>query len=162
MQQSSTSHRVSLTIILAAAVDQVWALFGLQHAITTHGWPATNLAWLFALYAVVVLIPLTTELLADQAKSPATWAMVGLMAVAFFYFGWHHGGSVASFWGQRFAESGECFPLAIVLMVLWLLLMPFAQARLKVGRWTAEYRQLFDHAWRNTIVLAEAAAFTAL
>ena len=162
MQQSSTSYRESLTIILAAAVAQGWALFGLHHAITTHAWPTTNLAWLFALYAVVVLIPLTTQLLADQAKNPATWPMVGVMTVAFFYFGWHHGGSVASFWDQRFAESGECFPLAIVLMVLWLLLMPFVQARLKIGRWTAEYRQLFDHSWRNTIVLAEAAAFTAL
>jgi hypothetical protein len=162
MQQSSTSYRESLTIVLAAAVAQGWALFGLHHAITTHAWPATNLAWLFALYAVVVLIPLTTQLLADQAKNPATWPMIGVMTVAFFYFGWHHGGSVASFWDQRFAESGECFPLAIVLMVLWLLLMPFVQARLKVGRWTAEYRQLFDHSWRHTIVLVEAAAFTAL
>jgi hypothetical protein len=162
MQQSSTSSRESLPVILAAAVAQGWALFGLHHAITTHTWPATNLAWLFALYAVVVLIPLTTQSLAEHVRTAATWAILGLMTLAFFYFGWHHGGSVASLWDKRFAESGECFPLAIVLMVLWLLLMPFVQARLKLGRWTAEYRQLFDHAWRNAIVLAEAAAFTAL
>jgi|HubBroStandDraft_1064217.scaffolds.fasta_scaffold09491_5 hypothetical protein len=162
MHQSSTSYRESLPIILAAAVAQGWALFGLHHAITTHTWPATNLAWLFALYAVVVLVPLTTQLLADQVRSPASWAILGLITVAFFYFGWHHGGSVASFWDKRFAESGECFPLAIVLIVLWLLLMPFVQARLKVGRWTVEYRKLFDHAWRNAITLAEAAVFTGL
>jgi hypothetical protein len=162
MQQSSTSYRESLPVILAAAVVQGWALFGLHHAIKTQSWPATNLSWLFALYAVVVLIPLTTQLLADQVRKPASWAIVGLMTVAFFYFGWHHGGSVASFWDKRWAGSGECFPLAIVLIVLWLILMPFVQARLKVGRWTAEYRQLFDHAWRNAVTLAEAVAFTGL
>jgi hypothetical protein len=162
MQQNSTSYRESLPIILAAAVAQGWALFGLHHAIKTHTWPATNVAWLFALYAVVVLIPLTTQLLADQVRRPSAWAVLGLMTATFFYFGWHHGASVASFWDKRFAESGECFPLAIVLMVLWLLLMPFVQARLKAGRWSAEYVQLFDHAWRNAIVLAEAVVFTAL
>jgi hypothetical protein len=162
MQQRSTSHRESLPVILAAAVVQGWALFGLHHAIKSHTWPATNLAWLFALYAVVVLIPLTTQLLADQVRKLASWAIVGLMTVAFLYFGWHHGGPVASSWDKRWAESGECFPLAIVLIVLWLILMPFVQARLRVGRWTAEYRQLFDHAWRNAITLAEAVAFTGL
>ena len=115
MQQSSTSYRESLPVILAAAVIQGWALFGLHHSITTHTWPATNLAWLLALYAVVVLIPLTTQLLADQLRNRASWVILALMTVAFFYFGWHHGGSVASFWDRRFAESGECFPLAIVL-----------------------------------------------
>jgi hypothetical protein len=162
MQQSSTSSRDGLPVILAAAVIQGWALFGLHHAIKAHTWPATNLGWLLALYAVVVLIPLTTQLLADQVRKPASWAILGLMTVAFFYFGWHHGGSVASFWDKRFADSGECFPLAIVLIVLWLILVPFVQARLKVGSWTAEYSQLFDHAWRNAITLAEALAFTGL
>src|ERR1700733_5798766 len=147
MQQSSASHRENLPIILAAAVAQGWALFGLHHAITTHTWPATNLTWLLALYSVVVLIPLTTQLLADQVKKPASWAILGLMTAAFFCAGWHHGGSVASIGDQRFAESGESFPLAIVLTVLWLLLMPFVQARLEVGTWTGEYRQFFDHAW---------------
>jgi Domain of unknown function (DUF4153) len=162
MQQSTTSFRETLPLILAAAVVQGWALFGLHHAIKTHAWPATNLAWLLALYAVVVLVPITTQLLADQLRKPASWAILVALMAAFFYFGWHHGSSVASFRDNRFAESGECFPLAIVLVVLWLLLMPFVQARLNVGRWTAEYRQLFEYGWRNAITLAEAAAFTGL
>jgi hypothetical protein len=162
MQQSSTSYREGLPVILAAAVVQGWALFGLHHAIKTNTWPATNLAWLFALYAVVILVPLTIQLLADAVRKPVTWTIVVLVTAAFFYFGWHHGGAVAGFWDKRWAESGDGFPLAIILGVLWLMLMPFAQARLEVGRWTADYRQLFDHAWRNAITLAEAVAFTGL
>jgi len=63
MEQNATSSRESLPVILAAAVVQGWALFGLHHAITTQTWPATNLAWLLALYSVVVLIPVTIQLL---------------------------------------------------------------------------------------------------
>jgi hypothetical protein len=162
MQQSATPYRESLPLILAAAIVQGWALYGLHNAITSHTWPATNLAWLFALYAVVVLIPLTAQLLADQLRQPAGWVILGLMTLAFFYFGWHHGGSVASFSDKQFAETGECFPLAVVLGVLWFHLMPFVQARLNLGRWTTEYRQLFDHAWRNAVTLAEAVVFTGL
>src|SRR6516164_3168083 len=121
MEQNATSSRESLPVILAAAVVQGWALFGLHHAITTHTWPATNLAWLLALYGVVVLIPVTIQLLAGQIRGGAASSIVALLAIAVFYFGWHHGSAVADFRDNRFAESGECFPLAVVLIVLWLL-----------------------------------------
>jgi len=162
MEQNATSSRESLPVILAAAVLQGWGLFGLHHAITTHTWPATNLAWLLALYGVVVLIPVTIQLLAGQIRGGAASAIVALLAIAVFYFGWHHGSAVADFRDNRFAESGECFPLAVVLIVLWLLVMPFVQARLKMGRWTTDYGPLFDYAWRNAITLAEAGVFTGL
>ena len=162
MAQNATSSHESLPVILAAAVGQGWALFGLHHAITTHTWPATDLAWLLALYSVVVLIPVTIQLLAGQMRGQAASAIVALLTVAVFYFGWHHGSAVADFHDNRFAESGECFPLAIVLIVLWLQVMPFVQARLRMGRWTADYHPLFDYAWRNAITLAEAGAFTGL
>jgi hypothetical protein len=162
MEQSAASNRESLPVILAAAVVQGGALFGLHHAITTHTWPATYLAWLLALYSVVVLIPVTIQLLAGQMRGQVAPPIVALMTVAVFYFGWHHGSAVADFRDNHFAESGECFPLAIVLTVLWLLVLPFVQARLKVGRWTADYRPLFDYAWRNAITLAEAGVFTGL
>ena len=162
MEQNATSSRESLPVILAAAVVQGWALFVLHHAITTQTWPATNLAWLLALYSVVVLIPVTIQLLAGQIRAPAAWTIVVLLTITCFYFGWHHGSAVADFRDKRFAESGECFPLAVLLIVLWLEVMPFVQARLRTGSWTTDYRPLFDYAWRNAITLAEAGVFTAL
>ena len=164
MQQaaSATSYRRHLPIILAAAVIQGWALYGLHHAIAAHTWPAADLGWLLALYAVAVLVPVTVQLLAAQARSSGTWSIVGLMAVVLFYFGWHHGSAVADPRDVHFAQSGECFPLAIVLTVWWLLTMPFVQARLAAGHWTADYQPLFGHAWRNAVVLTEAAIFTGI
>ena len=110
------------------------ALYGLHHAIAAHTWPATDLGWLFALYATVVLVPVTIQLLAAGPKSQHLdhcWPD-GETA---FYFGWHHGSAVADTSDVRFAQSGECFPLAIVLTVWWLLTMPFVQARPEAGKW---------------------------
>ncbi|MBV9911215.1 MAG: hypothetical protein JOZ93_01495, partial [Sinobacteraceae bacterium] len=162
MQANGSLHPPRLPVILAAAVIQGWALYGLHHAITTHTWPATHLAWLFGCYAVAVLIPVTTQLLVEWITERATWFMVAVLTVAFFYFGWHHGSAVANSNELRFAASGECFPLAAVLIVLWLHLLPFIQARLELGKWSVQYEVLFAHAWRNVVALAEAGVFTGL
>src|SRR5271154_860640 len=161
-QSAMPSYREHLPIIIAVAVAQGWALYGLHHSITARTWPATNLPWLFALYAVAVFIPITVQILAAHIRSSAAWAVVGGMALALFCFGWHHGSAVADPTEFGFANNGECFPLAIVLTVWWLLAMPFVQARLEVGSWNVNYPRLFIHAWRNAVILTEAAVFTAM
>lgn len=164
MNQTSqrSTLRTDLPAILILAVIQGWALYGLHHSISSHHWPATQPAWLLALYAVAVFIPTTLQLLVDHLLRPALWAMVAVAAIALFYFGWHHGGAVADARIDRFVSSKDYFPLAFVLVVWWLHLLPFLQNRLTAGRWTPEYAPLFRHAWRNVIGLAEAAVFTGL
>ena len=90
------------------------------------------------------------------------WIIVAAMAVALFYFGWHHGAAVMEEPDKGVAQSGEWFLLAAVLFVLWILVMPFIQARLEIGRWTAQYHYLFAWSWRNAVSLFEAAVFTAV
>lgn len=158
----SDARRAALPTILVAAVIQGWSLYGLHHAIKSHVWPATQPRWLLGFFAVAVLVPITVQLLADHARTAATWLLVAAMGIVLFYFGWHHGSGVADDPTRRFANSGEYFPLAFVLVVLWLHVLPFVQSRLAAGKWSAEYRALFANAWRNTIALAEAALFTAL
>ena len=166
IQQSAASAPTQplarLPIILVAAVIQGWALYGLHRAIAQHGWPATEPRWLLALYAVVVFVPVSVELLAEHARSRALWRLLALLAVGWFGFGWHHGAAVSDLLTDRFASSGDCFPLAFELIVLWLLLLPFLQTRLATGHWRVDYRALFTYAWRNKITLAEAALFTGL
>jgi|SRR5882672_2126103 len=91
----SSSAKTALPLILLAAVVQGWALYGLHHAISNHHWPATDQAWLVALYALAVFVPVTVQLLAEQARAAALWRLVAILAAAYFYFGWHHGASVA-------------------------------------------------------------------
>ncbi len=160
--QDSTTTRADLPAILILAVVQGWALYGLHHSISAHQWPATEPAWLLGLYALAVFVPVTLQLLIEHRRKPALWASVAVITIALFYFGWHHGGAVADPRLERFAASGEYFPLALVLLVWWLHLLPFIQNRLTLGAWRMDYALLCRHAWRNVIGLAEAALFTGL
>jgi Domain of unknown function (DUF4153) len=157
----SSAARTALPVILMAAVVQGWVLYGLHHAVKDHHWPATDQAWLIALYALAVFIPATLQLLAEHARRAALWWLVAILAAAYFYFGWHHGASVSSA-ADQFSRSQGYFPLALLLTVLWLMALPFAQSRLMTGHWTIQYHSLFANAWRNKLMLAEAALFTGL
>jgi len=157
----SSAARAALPVILMAGVAQGWVLYGLHHAIKDHHWPATDQPWLIALYALAVFIPATLQLLAEHARRAALWRLVAILTAAYFYFGWHHGASVSSA-GEPFSRSEGYFPLALLLTVLWLMALPFAQSRLTTGHWTIQYHSLFANAWRNKLMLAEAALFTGL
>jgi hypothetical protein len=162
VNDGSKSVQPVLPIILVAAVAQGWLLYWLHRAIEGSFWPATQPGWLLALYAVVVFIPLTVQMLAEHARSRAAWLIVAAMAALFWYFGWHHGANVMDARVERFASSGAPIPIAFALGVLWLLMLPFIQCRLVGGRWQSHYPDLFATAWRNKLTLAEAALFTGL
>lgn len=152
----------TLPVVLIAAVVQGWALYALHLSLAGSRWPATQPGWLLALYAVAVFVPLTVQLLADHARQQWMWLIVSFMALLFAYFGWHHGAHVMSRDTEDFVSSGRWFPLAFVLGVLWLHMLPFVQCRLAGGKWRTGYAALFDTTWRNTLVLAEAVLFTTL
>jgi Domain of unknown function (DUF4153) len=152
----------ALPFILLAAVIQGWSLYGLHHSLEFHHWPATNQGWLMALYALAVFVPLTVQMLADHARGAPMWRLVAILAAGYFYFGWHHGAAVFPGGPELFRGADEYFPFALVLIVLWLMALPFAQVRLATGRWAIQYPALFANAWRNKLTLAEAGLFTAL
>ena len=156
------SGKTALPLILLAAVIQGWSLYGLHHAIKWDHWPATQHAWLFGLYALAVFIPLSMQFLAEHAAAAALWRLLGALAGAYFYFGWHYGAAVFSAGAEPLRNMYTHFPFAFELSVLWLIALPFAQVRLASGRWTVQYPLLFASAWRNKLALAEAALFTGL
>ena len=159
--QASTSRADLLPILILAAI-QGWGLYGLHQSVPSHHWPATQPAWLVALYCVLVLVPVTLQLLVEHVHKPALWAIAGLLGAALFYFGWHHGDAVIDPRHDRFNSPDAFFALGLVLLVWWLHVLPFVQNRLAAGRWTLDYPLLFIHAWRNAVRLAEAALFTGL
>jgi hypothetical protein len=117
---------------------------------------------LLACYAIAAFVPVTVALLAQHMRNVAAWLIVAALAIAFFYFGWHHGAhAVVQHDADRFIDR-EMFPLGFILLVLWTLTLPFAQCRLAGGSWRIAYAELFATTWRDIILLAEAAAFTGL
>jgi hypothetical protein len=131
-------------IVLAAALLQGGILYAL------HRFPPPD-DWLPALLAVTIFTPLTAQLLAAGLREGRGWAGVMAMTLAFFFFGWYWGHAVGAVnWGEFF----------LALIVPWLIALPFAQARFDAGKWSADPRRLFSHAWRNVAMLAGAIVFT--
>jgi hypothetical protein len=159
--KTQSSVKATLPVILIAALVEGWGLYGLHHAIKGHHWPATNTAWLVALYAVVVFGPLTVQLLARYARNRLCWISVAAIAGVYFYFGWHQGMNRTPL-TEEINRYGDHLAFALPLTLLWLLMLPFIQGRLSSGRWNVPYATLFGDAWRNMLALAEAAVFTGL
>ncbi len=157
-----TIDRNGLPIILVAAVIQGWALYGLHQCIKSSSWPATDLGWLAALYSLAMFGPLTIQMLCEHAKAKALWPIVGVVLVAYFYFGWHYGRVVHAAESVRFVDSESFGSTAFIMGLLWLLILPFIQVRLSTGAWAGGYTLIFTTAWRNKLMLAEAALFTGL
>lgn len=151
----------TLPVILGAAVTQGLALYALNLSASSKHWPGTEPAWLVALYALAVFLPLTVQLLAEHIHERIALQATSLIAVAFSYFGWHYGATVAALQMEG-AYVGESFSLLMVLGLMWLMIMPFLQCRLLQGRWRPSYATLFTTAWRNKLTLGEAAVFTGL
>jgi hypothetical protein len=160
-ETAQPSSKSTLPVILIAAVVEGWGLYGLHHAIEAHRWPATDPAWLTALYCVVIFGPLTVQLLASQVRDRFLWVIVGTLSGIFFYLGWHEGATQLPATRELGWFAGD-FAFALPLGVLWLLMLPFLQGRLVTGRWRIPYIVLFADAWRNKLVLAEATLFTGL
>ena len=161
----SDSHpdsKRSLPLVLVVAVGQGWALYGLHLSLKNHYWPATNPAWLLALYTAAVYAPITIQFLIAHIQQRAAWVIMGALSALYFYLGWFHGISIVDADQTRLGQYATAFPLALELVLLWLLVLPFVQIRLITGRWTPDYVQLFAVAWRNKLTLAEAGVFTVL
>jgi Domain of unknown function (DUF4153) len=158
----ATATRLSpLLLILIAAVFQGWMLYGLHTAIDRSLWPSTNRPLLLGLYTIALFAPTTIQLLAQHNGKTALWLLVAAMGAAFFYFGWYHGASIA---GELTFTGPPVDQLAniVTLVVVWLMVLPFFGNRLIRGAWRADYSMLFVQAWRNKLLLAEAALFTGL
>lgn len=161
-ESTEPSVKSSLPVILIAALVQGWGLYGLHRGIAANHLTANGIAWITALYAAVVFGPLSVQLLARYVRLPLMWGLIVSITVTFFYFGWHAGATRLPPTERVDFPFWDFFAFAVPLTVLWLLLLPFVQGRLEGGSWRIPYRVLFANAWRNKLVLAEAALFTGL
>lgn len=148
--------------ILTIAALQGFVLYALHLAIEGKFWPATQLALLAPLYLLVLLLPLTAQLLIRHLRDRALWLSLAVMAAvlagigAFFGAGLVPGATLVAVEPDLIAAN------ALPLLVLWLVGIAFLRARLETGEWRPPYPALFAAAWRNKLTLFEAGVFVAL
>ncbi len=138
--------------MLAWALAQGAALWALHGAVAKDRW---TLLW--PVYAVVLAVPLTLQLLAAHRARRGLWlqaAALGMVFAAAAGYGGHV--SVAENRGQMGAV------LVLLLSGSWFVLLPFAEQRLACGTWARDYPRLFTTAWRHAFQLLLAGLFTGL
>src|SRR5688572_21350120 len=144
-----------LLLVVLTALAQGALLLWLHMATEAHRWPATSAPWLVALYAVSLFVPVTIQLLSSYWRSAQLWWVAGVMAILFFYFGWHFGSNMDVPIDRELFSWEQGFVFFCILALIWLHFLPFLRVRFASGRWRCEYDSLFAAAWQQAIMLAE-------
>lgn len=149
--QVRTRDRMLWRVVIA--LSQGVLLWWLFRSIADDTWPATNQGWLVGLITPVILLPVAHYLLIGVARDRrGHWALLP-MALALFGLGWHHGAWTAN---EPYLEFYS-FALAVVVLIFHAL--PFVQSWLATGRLRPDYPDLFQFAWRNTLLVAFGGVF---
>lgn len=152
----------STPFLVVTALLQGGALWWLYDATKREYWPGTSPAWLLALASVAFVVPPLIYLLRDYARIPRVLAIAAAAAGALFGFGWHHGARVIGPARDIVLGSpgwGTTFGYSLAVIVLCVHALPFVQSWLMTGRYWPAYRDLFEFAWRNVILVALAVVF---
>ena len=148
--------------ILTIAALQGCALYALHLSIDGKFWPATQVALLAPLYLLVLLLPLTAQLLIRHLHDRTLWLSLAVMAAVLAGIGVFFGAGLVPGATLPAVEPDLVAANALPLLVLWLVSLAFLRARLETGSWRPPYPSLFAAAWRNKLTLFEAGVFVAL
>ncbi len=148
--------------MLAVALLQGLALYGLHRALDAEVWPATDPRWVFPLYAIFTVVPLVLHLDPAHLRDPLFLRGIAGFAALLAVVGAYAGSTVVPLLGWR--NSGIVFAFGLSVAALWWILTPFLQTSVQSGRprATPPYAELFEAGWQNTLVVVQAALFTGL
>lgn len=154
----ATGKQERIWLLMLAAAQG--AMLTLLHEMVKHlEHPAASLHWLWPLYTLAILLPLSAQLLAAFRRQTEFLRLLGLAGLALAamagYGGWRVfvEGRDYSYW------SGDAFAFGMIVAACWMLLLPFAQQRLRSDRWKTAYPDYFSGFFDNAARLAGAAAF---
>lgn len=140
---------------------QALALWALHESVAHARWPATAPGWLMASYLLAVAVPLTLLMLWTYRRAWTLWIAAAGIGVFFAVSAWARFSRTALEGLGTDAENALAAYL-VPAALSWLIALTFLRARLDDGRWRAPYISLFNSAWRNALMLAEAALFTGI
>ncbi|MDB5967566.1 MAG: rane protein [Hydrocarboniphaga sp.] len=158
--QPQTPDRVLRGFIVLVALLQGLALYGARLGADQQWWPLSELGGQVCWYTLVLSVPTVMTLTVQQLRDAHFWQHTLLIALIY--------GALAA-WASWNASGAPALDSAAVLVpfgstvaVALFELMPYLQCRLKHGRWTAPYPELFEHGWQNGLTLLLLIPFVAL
>lgn len=141
--------RASRTALVVLAVLQAALLLGLHYAVRHAVWPATDLPWLLAVYAVAIGLPTFFYVgaveLRDRANVGAGIAVLLVLAGLGWHAGWVAGnGASLEIVGERAVAGSLALFIAAFLFRAWR----------EAGGRALPYPRLVDLSWLNALTLA--------
>ena len=132
---------------IAVSLTQGALLWWLYDAVESGLWTEQHRGWLVGLIAVAVLVPMAHYLFEGLAPASRQGPFLAGLALALFGLGWYCGAWTLGSPGDAFPS----FPAALVVLLFHAL--PFVQSALTRGRVRPHYADLFQFAWRNTLLV---------
>lgn len=156
--------RTTRLALVTLAVAQAGALMLLHKALQQPAWPATDLRWLFALYALALGWPLFFYLGAASLHERATAPAAVVVAAVLFWLGWHTGWVVqpaapeaaGALAGGR---AGAWLPPALATAVAVFIAALLFRTWRETGGRALPYARLLELSWSNLLTLVLLAAF---
>lgn len=140
--------------LIALALVQGYALYFLQLAIEKKVWPATEDAWLVALYSCVIGLPAFLYLGMARAKDKRNlWAALivgGLLLWLGHHLGWVLSATGVTSSGAILFGGAYVLSLGVTLFIAAL----FFRLWSTNGRLAFDYRQLLAGSWQQALTLA--------
>jgi hypothetical protein len=148
--------------LIAWATLQGFCLLMLHNWIETMAKPGEWFPVLWPLYGLVLVFPLSMQMLSTYRERRALWVLnivySVMIAVCAAYAGkvsWVDGLPSSYLLDATFLIGG-------IIFVSWFVLIPFAEHRLKLATWSSDYPLLCTAAWRNVIKLGSASLFVGI
>lgn len=138
---------------IGVALLQGAMLWWLYRSIEQKVWPATDRGWLIGLISAAILVPIAHYLTSDITADRRRFWVLPPLALALFGLGWHNGAWTVN------EPNFDSFAFALALVVLVFHALPFVQVWLANRRLRPQYDELFQYAWRNTLLIAFSAVF---
>lgn len=150
MQPQNPDRSLRGFIVLVALLQGL-ALYLARLGAEQRWWPLSELGGQICWYTLVLSVPTVMSLTVQSLRDSRFWQHTVLIALVY--------GLLAAWasWNATGAPGLEAevvlAPFGFTLAVALFELMPYLQCRLKHGRWTAPYPELFEYGWQNGLSL---------
>lgn len=136
--------------LIVLGVAQSLSLLLLHKALVHNAWPATDPRWLYALYAVVIGVPLFLYGAAVTWRDRYNAYAAATLALLLFWTGWHTGWlETPAFENKSHGNFAPAFACSIAI-ALFIAAFYFRSWR-EAGHF--DYPRLLDNSWRNALTL---------
>lgn len=159
--QLTQSFGQQKTFILMCALLQGIGLLLMHNWVVRLGDAPSYYQITWPLYAIIITLPLSLMLLAEQPRQTAlnlslAFSVVAALCAAYM------GNAVYAKGLSNYLLNYLYMPLGLCIFVAWFICLAFFEHYCQYKQWFTKYEALFDFSWRNLVKILTASVFVGL